>query len=138
METIKRPRHRVKYLDKDTKSKKHNPQKMGNTGSIRIRTVTIEEICYLKMNFFFDRSWKLERVYNLKLAIDLHHFHWFLTLTLVVLVKSIEIIFLFISKSTAKIRANNENSKKKVLVGKSSYKSDVHFNIVCYGNENSD
>lgn len=29
-------------------------------------------------------------------------------------------------------------TQKKVLVGKSSYKSDVHFNIVCYGNENSD
>lgn len=56
VETIKRPRHRVKYLDKDTKSKKHNLQKMWNMGSIMIRTVTIEEICYLKMNFFFDRS----------------------------------------------------------------------------------
>ena len=31
-----------------------------------------------------------------------------------------------------------KTQKKKVLVGKSSYKSDVHFNIVCYGNENSD
>ena len=29
-------------------------------------------------------------------------------------------------------------TQKKVLVGESSYKSDVHFNIVCYGNENSD
>ena len=74
VESIKRPCHKLKYLEKDTKSKKHNRQKMWNMGSIGVTAVTVEEIRYLKKKIFFWIEVDLERVYNPKFAIDFRCF----------------------------------------------------------------